>query len=227
MTKSIVEALLFAANAPLSLSRLAQIVGKDPLEIIQAIETLNQDYEATGRTFRIHQVSAGYQLYTQPDYGQWVRSLFEHTHRVRLSKPSLEVLAIIAYEQPTTKPEIEKLRGIDSAGPIMTLLDRKLIQIEGRAKRPGSPFLYRTTKEFLRYFGLNDLADLPRKEDLEEFLSHRRSQIESESTVLTAIGDMANQSTVNQTATEPTTDNTEAAPSDKKSESSITSTTEE
>jgi len=179
MTKQIIEALLFAANAPLSLSRLAQIVGKYPLEIIQAIDVLNQDYEATGRTFRIHQVSAGYQLYTQPDYGQWVRSLFQQTHRVRLSKPSLEVLAIIAYEQPTTKPEIEKLRGVDSSGPIMTLLERKLIQVEGRAKKPGNPFLYRTTKEFLRYFGINELTDLPRKEDLEQFLSHRHEELKT------------------------------------------------
>ena len=174
MTKEIVEALLFAANAPLSLSRLAQILGKAPTEIIQAIDTLNQEYEATGRAFRIHQISSGYQFYTLPEYGQWVRSLFQHTHRTRLSKPSLEVLAIIAYEQPVTKPEIEKLRGVDSSGPIMTLLERKLIQIEGRAKRPGHPFLYRSTKEFLRYFGLNNLDDLPRKEDLEEFLFQHR-----------------------------------------------------
>lgn len=180
MTKQIVEALLFAANFPLSLSRLAQIIGKEPLEIIQAIDALNQDYETTGRTFRIHQVSSGYQLYTLPDFGQWVRSLFQYTHRVKLSRASLEVLAIIAYEQPVTKPEIEKLRGVDSSGPIVTLLERKLIQVEGRAKRPGNPFLYRTTKEFLRYFGLNDLADLPRKEDLEEFLSHRRDQMVTE-----------------------------------------------
>lgn len=172
-TKQIVEALLFAANIPLSLSRLAQLVAKEPLEIIEAIDLLNQDYEATGRTFRIHQVSAGYQLYTLPDYGQWIRNLYQHTHRVRLSKPSLEVLAIIAYEQPITKPEIEKLRGVDSSGPILTLLERKLIQIAGRAKRPGGPFLYRTTNEFLRYFGIQGLSDLPRKEDLEEFLSQR------------------------------------------------------
>ena len=177
MTKQIVEALLFAANTPLGLSRLAQIVGKAPPEIIEAIDTLNQDYEVTGRTFRIHQVSSGYQLYTISDYGQWIRSLYQHTHRVKLTRPSLEVLAIVAYEQPVTKPEIEKLRGVDSSGPIMTLLDRKLIQVEGRAKRPGSPFLYRTTKEFLRYFGINDLNDLPRKEDLEEFLIHRRDQM--------------------------------------------------
>lgn len=178
MTKQIVEALLFAANTPLSLSRLAQIVGKTPPEIIEAIDNLNQDFEATGRTFRIHQVSSGYQLYTLPDYGQWIRNLYQHTHRVKLTKPSLEVLAIVAYEQPVTKPEIEKLRGVDSSGPIMTLLDRKLIQVEGRAKRPGSPFLYRTTKEFLRYFGINDLNDLPRKEDLEEFLTLRRDQMQ-------------------------------------------------
>ncbi|MEO0115621.1 MAG: SMC-Scp complex subunit ScpB [candidate division WOR-3 bacterium] len=173
MTKQIVEALLFAANTPLSLSQLAKLAGKEPFEIIMAIDSLNQEYETTGRTFRIHQVSAGYQLYTLPEFGQWIRELLQPKHRVRLSKPSLEVLAIIAYEQPITKPEIEKLRGVDSSGPIMTLLERKLIQIDGRAKRPGNPFLYRTTKEFLRYFGLNDLTDLPRKEDLEEFLSHR------------------------------------------------------
>ena len=109
----------------------------------------------------------------------------------------------------------------------MTLLERKLIQIEGRAKRPGSPFLYRTTKEFLRYFGLNDLADLPRKEDLEEFLSHRHIQMENEAMVLTSIGDMANQGTANPQATKPPTESNEAGTSDKKSETPITSITEE
>uniref|UniRef100_A0A7C6A8Y0 SMC-Scp complex subunit ScpB n=1 Tax=candidate division WOR-3 bacterium TaxID=2052148 RepID=A0A7C6A8Y0_UNCW3 len=191
-TAKIVEALLFAANTPLSLSRLAQLAGKEPLAIIQAIEKLNQDYETTGRTFRIHQVSSGYQLYTLPDYGQWVRSLFQHTHRTRLSKPSLEVLAIIAYEQPITKPEIEKLRGVDSSGPILTLLERKLIQVAGRAKRPGGPFLYRTTKEFLRYFGINDLSDLPRKEDLEDFLI-RRDQSTTDEGPLKLVGTMESQ----------------------------------
>lgn len=171
MTKQVVEALLFAAQEPLSLSRLVRIIGKDPLEIMQAIDALNQDYAATNRSFRIHQVSAGYQLYTLPEYSQWIKSLFEHTHRARLSKASLEVLAIIAYEQPVTRPEIERLRGVDSSGPLMTLLERRLIRIDGRAKRPGNPFLYRTTKEFLRYFGINDLSDLPSKEDLEEFLA--------------------------------------------------------
>jgi segregation and condensation protein B len=167
--KNIVEALLFAENNPLMLSRLIEITNSLPEDIVKSIEELNKEYESTGRSFRIEKVANGYQLYTLPEYSQWVRTLYKSSYH-RLSRPALETLAIIIYNQPVTRPEIEKLRGVDCSGPLLTLLERKLIRIEGRARKPGGPFLYGTGKEFLRYFGLSTLNDLPSKEELQAFL---------------------------------------------------------
>ncbi|MEO0070369.1 MAG: SMC-Scp complex subunit ScpB, partial [candidate division WOR-3 bacterium] len=115
-------------------------------------------------------------LHTLPEYADWIRKLYQHNRVQRLSAAALEVLAIIAYQQPVTRPEIEKLRGVDSSGPILTLLERGLIVTAGRAHRPGNPFLYRTTEEFLRYFGLESLDELPRLEELEAFLAAREPE---------------------------------------------------
>lgn len=169
----IIEALLFAAEQPVSINRLVEITGFGEEPIRQAIYNLNQSYTETGRTFRINRVAHGYQLYTLPEYADWIRKLYQHNRVQRLSPAALEVLAIIAYQQPVTRPEIEKLRGVDSSGPLLTLLERGLIITAGRAHRPGNPFLYRTTKEFLRYFGLESLDELPRLEELEAFLAAR------------------------------------------------------
>ena len=174
-SSQVIEALLFAAPAPVALTRLCAIAGCAPEELDEAIEQLNREYESARRTFRIHRVAQGFQLYTLPEYAQWVRQLFT-AHRVsRLSRASLETLAIVAYRQPVTKPEIEQLRGVDCSGPIVTLLERRLIATYGRAARPGNPFLYRTTPEFLRYFGLAGLEDLPRMEEIGEFLARREA----------------------------------------------------
>jgi len=170
--KNIIEALLFAENNPLALNRLIEITNSTPENIIKVIEELNTEYETTERTFRIEKVANGFQLYTLPEYSQWVRILYKSSYH-RLSRPALETLAIIIYNQPITRPEIEKLRGVDCSGPLLTLLERKLIRIEGRAKKPGGPFLYGTGKEFLRYFGLSTLNDLPSKDELEAFLQRR------------------------------------------------------
>ena len=170
--KLIIEALLFAENNPLTLSRLAEISEGIPEEILKSIDELNIEYEASNRTFRIEKVANGYQLYTLPEYSHWVRNLYKSSYH-RLSRPALETLAIIIYNQPVTRPEIEKLRGVDCSGPILTLLERKLVRIEGRAKKPGGPFLYGTGKEFLRYFGLASLNDLPSKDELQAFLLRR------------------------------------------------------
>ncbi|MEO0083625.1 MAG: SMC-Scp complex subunit ScpB [candidate division WOR-3 bacterium] len=167
--KQIVEALLFAENNPLTLIRLVEITQASAEQIISVLKELNQEYEATKRAFRIEQVANGYQLYTLPEFGQWIRNLYKTPYH-RLSRAALETLAIIIYNQPITRPEIEKIRGVDCSGPLLTLLERKLIRIEGRAKKPGGPFLYGTGKEFLRYFGLSSLNDLPSKEELEAFL---------------------------------------------------------
>jgi segregation and condensation protein B len=176
----IIEALLFAAPSPVTLSRLSEIAGCTPEELNQAIEQLNREYESARRAYRIHRVAQGLQLYTLSDYAQWVRQLFKTQRAARLSRASLETLAIVAYRQPVTKPEVEQLRGVDSTAPILTLLERRLIVFAGRAHKPGNPFLYRTSREFLRYFGLADLDLLPSRDELEEFLRSRANQAEEE-----------------------------------------------
>ncbi|MCS7258850.1 MAG: SMC-Scp complex subunit ScpB [candidate division WOR-3 bacterium] len=173
--KKIVEALLFSSSEPLTLKKLSEITQLPEIIIIECINELNKEYELTDRSFRIEKVANGFQLYTLPEFGQWVRRLYR-SYQHKLSKPALEVLAIIAYNQPITKGEIERVRGVDCSGPILTLLEKKLIHITGRAQKPGRPFLYSTTKEFLRYFGLASLEDLPRKEEIEEFLTSRALQ---------------------------------------------------
>jgi len=139
------------------------------------IDGLNATYEETGRTFRVQRVAQGFQLYTMPAYAEFVRRLYQHQYTHRLSRAALEVLAIVAYKQPVTRPEIEQLRGVDCSGPLVTLLERRLIATYGRAARPGNPFLYRTTPEFLRYFGMAGVEDLPRMEEIGEFLARREA----------------------------------------------------
>ncbi|OYD16741.1 SMC-Scp complex subunit ScpB [candidate division WOR-3 bacterium JGI_Cruoil_03_51_56] len=170
-TLEIIETLLFAADAPLTISRISEIAQQPKSVVRAAVDELNRQYAANGRTFRIHKLAQGFQLYTRSEFAGWVRALYKHQFAQRLSRPALEILAIIAYKQPVTRPEIEKLRGVDCSGPVVTLLERRLIATAGRAHKPGRPFLYRTTKEFLRYFGLESLEDLPPLEELGQFLA--------------------------------------------------------
>jgi segregation and condensation protein B len=171
----IIEALLFAADAPVKLDRLAELAEVSPDTARAVIDGLNASYQETGRAFRVQRVAQGFQLYTMPAYAEFVRQLYQHQYTHRLSRAALEVLAIVAYKQPVTRPEVEQLRGVDCSGPIVTLLERRLIATYGRAARPGNPFLYRTTPEFLRYFGLAGLEDLPRMEEIGEFLARREA----------------------------------------------------
>lgn len=171
----VIEALLFAADSPVKLDRLAELAEASPETTRAVIDDLNATYEETGRTFRVQRVAQGFQLYTMPAYAEFVRRLYQHQYTHRLSRAALEVLAIVAYKQPVTRPEIEQLRGVDCSGPLVTLLERRLIATYGRASRPGNPFLYRTTPEFLRYFGLAGVEDLPRMEEIGEFLARREA----------------------------------------------------
>jgi segregation and condensation protein B len=171
----VIEALLFAADAPVKLDRLAELAAVPPETVRTVIDRLNTDYQETGRAFRVQRVAQGFQLYTMPTYAEFVRRLYQRQYTHRLSRAALEVLAIVAYKQPVTRPEIEQLRGVDCSGPLVTLLERRLIATYGRASRPGNPFLYRTTSEFLRYFGLAGLEDLPRMEEIGEFLARREA----------------------------------------------------
>ena len=171
-----IEALLFASDQPLPLGRLQEMLTHVTREEIEAaLAELDGAYAVDARAFRLMKVGGGWQLATKPEMADVVRRLFTTKRRVRLTKAALESLAIIAYKQPTTRPEIDAIRGVASGGVIETLLERNLIQIAGRSEGVGRPLLYGTTAEFLQYLGLNSLTDLPSLEELERMLSERES----------------------------------------------------
>lgn len=162
--KRSVEALLFAADGPVSMNLLKALLGMEETEAVEeAISTLRREYE--GRSFGLVQVAGGYQLYTRPEYGELVKELYKGRKLPKLSPQALETLAIIAYKQPITRIQIEQIRGTSGEGVVSTLLERGLIRRVGREKGVGRPILYGTTREFLRYFQLRDLSDLPEPEN--------------------------------------------------------------
>lgn len=168
--KAIIEALIFASPEPLTVKTVVRLLdGETPEDVAAAIEMLKQDYERPGG-LRVVEVAGGYQIVTRPELHEWVRRLFHERTTQKLSVASLETLAVIAYKQPITAPEVAEIRGVNAAGVIATLIERKLVKIVGRKQVVGRPFLYGTTREFLDRFGLNDLADLPKVEDLSELL---------------------------------------------------------
>jgi len=169
--KSIVDALIFASEIPLSTSRIRQIiqeVNQDdiPLATIrEAIEQLNADNRDSQRGFYLQEVAGGYQYRTRPNYAQWIKKI-KKVRAFRLTQSTLETLAIIAYKQPIIRSEIEKLRGVDSGGVIKNLIERNLLKIVGRKNIAGRPFMFGTTRRFLEVFGLDRLEDMP---SLKEF----------------------------------------------------------
>jgi segregation and condensation protein B len=159
-----IECLLFAATEPLSLERIAAVLGRDEPEVYRAMVELRLRY-TSGRGMQIRQAAGGFQMVTHPDYGEYVTRLLSAPPS-RLSRAALETLSIIAYQQPITLPEIEGIRGVNSSGVIKTLIDRGLAREAGKRETAGRPTLYATTDAFLMYFGLKDLAQLP---DLDSF----------------------------------------------------------
>ncbi len=168
--KAILEALIFASPEPLTPKAIFKLLATEPKEDIQAaLELLKQEYERPGG-LQLVEVAGGYQIVTRPDLHDWVRRLFNERTTQKLTVQALETLAVIAYRQPITAAEITEVRGVNTSGVLNTLLERHLIKIVGRKQVVGRPFLYATTKEFLIRFGLNDLADLPKVEDMAEAL---------------------------------------------------------
>jgi len=168
--KAIVEALIFASPEPLTIRALGKVMASEPKEdVVRAVEALKQDYAAL-RGLQIVEIAGGLQIVTRTDLNDWVRRLFHERKTAKLSVQALETLAVIAYRQPVTAPEIADIRGVNTAGVLATLMERKLVKIAGRKAVVGRPFLYATTKEFLMRFGLNDLGDLPKVEDMAELL---------------------------------------------------------
>ncbi len=167
--KQIIEALIFVSNEPLNAKDIQNALDDFPLEEVQAaLDALAADFDAGTRGLVLGQAGGGYQLLTAPMADPWIRKFLRARSQNRLTMAALETLAIIAYKQPITLPEILALRKVNSTGVIKTLLDRNLIRIVGRKKVVGNPILYGTTKDFLLRFGLNSLKELP---SLEEFQS--------------------------------------------------------
>lgn len=166
--KSIVESLLFVADGPQSLQRFAEIL--DPVDkriLHDVLSEIQDELESQHRGIRLVEVAGGYQLRTAKANADWVKK-FLGGRPARMSKATLETLAIIAYRQPITKAEVEAIRGVDVDGVLTTLLERSLIRAVGRKDVPGRPFLYGTTAEFLQLFNLKDLSHLPTLKEMEE-----------------------------------------------------------
>jgi segregation and condensation protein B len=177
----VIEALLFAAQKPLTARELAAAIkgagAEDELmpnefaktseaQVAAALEQLKIEYVQQGRAFQLAEKAEGWQLVSDPAYAPWVRQLFPAVKPARLTPPSLETLAIVAYRQPITRADIEAVRGVAVDGVLQNLMERGLVKIAGRAEVPGRPLLYETTQFFLEHFGLRDLDELPNAEEL-------------------------------------------------------------
>ena len=164
--RAVLEALVFASPQPLAPREIEKVLGGVPKRDWQAaLEEIRADYARDGRGLQLVEVAGGFQITTRPEYNDWVRELLDPRAPTRLSVQALETLAVIAYKQPVTLPEIIDLRGVKSGGVIKTLLEKRLIRITGRKEVVGRPMLYGTTKEFLLHFGLKDVGELPRIEE--------------------------------------------------------------
>jgi segregation and condensation protein B len=167
----IIESLLFVAEEPLGLDKLKSILETvDSKEIKTALQTLAERYESRGGGFSLYEVAGGWQLRSRPEYTPWIKRLLQPSPQ-KLSKPALETLAIVAYNQPIIRADIEHIRGVDCGGVLRQLMERKLIRVLGRKEIPGRPLIYATTKLFLETFGLKDLRDLPSPREIEEMAS--------------------------------------------------------
>jgi segregation and condensation protein B len=169
--RAVLEALVFASPQPITpkeITRVLQGVAREDWE--RELEGLRADYARDERGLQLVEVAGGYQVTTRPEYNDWVRELIDPRTPTRLSIQALETLAVIAYKQPVTLPEIIALRGVKSGGVVKTLLEKRLIRITGRKEVVGRPMLYGTTKQFLLHFGLKDLDELPRIEEFAEVL---------------------------------------------------------
>ena len=169
-TESVIEAILFASDEPLSAERLVKIAEFNGgiKQVKKCIETLNEQYQQSGRAFRIEEIAGGYQMMTLPEYNNWLKNLLRQRADNKLSPAALETLAIIAYKQPIIRADIESIRGVACGEMVRSLMYKGLVKIVGKAEVLGRPLLYGTTKKFLEVFGLSDLKDLPKAEELKQ-----------------------------------------------------------
>ncbi len=171
LDRAALEALIFAAEGPIGVGALRRAFPRvTPAQIAAAVGEINANLEATGRPYEIAEVAAGYQFRTRPRYAEVILAAAPD-RKIRLSRPALETLALIAYRQPLTRPEIENLRGVDCGAVVKSLLERDLVRIVGRRDAPGRPALYGTSATFLATFGLRNLSDLPALREIEAIVA--------------------------------------------------------
>jgi segregation and condensation protein B len=178
--KTAIEALLFIGGGPLDLDRLKGIFEEATKEQIEAqLQALKAEYDGRDSGVMVAEVANGYQFATRPEQAVWVRKFKTVKVTTRLSRPALETLAIIAYKQPVTRPEIEAIRGVNIGGIVRNLMERRLVKIVGKKDVPGKPLLYGTSVEFLQYFGLKDLSSLPTLREFQELDAGEDAMVEA------------------------------------------------
>ncbi len=178
--KKVIETLLFTAQQPVSVDEIHKVIEESGPEVIrETILKLKEEYEVSERGICINEIAGGFQMSTRGEFSAIVRKFHHIEDRQKLSRPSLETLAIIAYRQPVLRSEVETVRGVDVGGVLKTLLEKSLIRVMGRKKAPGNPLIYGTTEEFLRYFGLASLDELPEVEKLKVENESRVGPVES------------------------------------------------
>jgi len=176
--KKIVEALIFASDTPISENRIKNIVEElTPAEINKLVDELNAEYDQNDHAFRIARLAGGFQLVTRPELANYVKQYYKGRTKSKLSRAALEALAIIAFKQPISRPEIDMIRGVNSDGVVRNLLERNLIFISGRSETIGRALLYSTSPEFLRYLGINEISDLPKPKEIEELLGSPQEEL--------------------------------------------------
>jgi len=171
---SLLEALLFTATEPLTVDHLLSVISDiDKSSLVQSLEELKNEYETRNSGIVLREVAGGYQFYSNPKWHSQIQALFSRPLIIRLSKSALETLAIVAYKQPITLPEISEIRSCNAAGALKTLLECNFIKVLGRKRVVGRPFLYGTTREFLVHFGLKDLSEMPELSEFEELIGEK------------------------------------------------------
>ena len=164
--KNIIVCLLFVSEDPLTIKKIEDTIELKRKEIIQLFSELKEDYENSNQPFRIYEIAGGYKIGTKTKYSAWVKKITEIRKKVQISSAALETLAIIAYNQPVTRVEIEKFRGVSCSGVIYNLLKHRFIKITGRKKAPGNPLIYKITDNFLMHFGLSNISELPKLKEI-------------------------------------------------------------
>lgn len=195
--KSALEAIIYAADEPATIEQLTKALGEEKLAVQASLDELVESYAAEERGVEIRAVAGGYKMYTKPQQHDMVRRFIKSLRSpLRLSMPALETLAVIAYKQPVTAPEISEIRGVNTAGVISTLLDKHLIITAGRKEVIGRPILYKTSKEFLMRFGLSDLEELP---SLKEFEALAREALGSDEGLVPVDESLTNEASIGAT----------------------------